>query len=91
MIASRAPEGLPLHRPRNRRTQIEPSRLGALLFGGFLAFLPHRFMHPFKGKAAPHSEWLVMIMRVAGVAVGFGGLRLIFASAWILIGHLLLP
>lgn len=59
-----------------------------LLFGGFLAIYPHRFLHPFKGKlASAHSEGAMTFMRIAGGIVALGGARVILASVWVLMGH----
>ena len=62
--------------------------LVVLVFGGFLAVYPHRFLHPIKGKAAAnHSENAMTFMRVAGGIVALGGLRVVAASVWVLMGH----
>ncbi len=58
-----------------------------LLFGGFIAFLPHRFLHPFKGKAVHHPKSAMVFMRVCGGIVCLGGIRFVTLSLWALLRH----
>jgi len=58
-----------------------------LLFGGFIADFPHRFLHPFKGKAVHHSKGPMMFMRVCGGIVCLGGIRFVAASVWVIMKH----
>jgi hypothetical protein len=51
-------------------------------FGGFIAVLPHRFLHPFKGKAVPHSRAAMTFMRIGGSIVCLGGFRFVSISLW---------
>ena len=53
-----------------------------LFLGGFIAVFPHRFLHPFKGKAVHHSRAGMTFMRIAGSIVCIGGIRLVSSSLW---------
>ena len=61
--------------------------LVGLFFGGFLAVFPHRFLHPFKGKAVHHSTGTMTFMRVCGAIVCLGGIRFVSVSVWALLKH----
>jgi len=56
--------------------------LTMVFFGGFLAILPHRFLHPFNGKAAHLSKAGSMFLRIGGFVVCSGGIRFVLISLW---------
>lgn len=58
-----------------------------LLFGGFIALLPHRYLHPFRGKAVHHPRFVMVFMRVCGSIVCLGGVRFVTSSLWALLRH----
>jgi len=51
-------------------------------FGGLIAVLPHRFLHPFKGKAVHHSKSAMTFMRIGGSIVCIGGIRFVSIGLW---------
>jgi len=55
-----------------------------LLFGGFIAIWPHRFLHPFKGKAVHHAKTAMTFMRICGGIVCVGGIQFVVRSLWTL-------
>ena len=58
-----------------------------LLFGGVIAFVPHRFLHPFRGKGVHHPKSAMVFMRVCGGIVCLGGVRFVTSSLWPLLWH----
>jgi hypothetical protein len=58
-----------------------------LLFFGFIVAFPHRFLHPFRGKAVHHDPFGMILFRTGACIPCIGGIRFLAIGLYQLLKH----